>query len=515
MKNGSLLFTLLRKDLRLFGLFGGLIAALLLLAQFPNLMLQLGTLSGLIQIGLQLGIALLILALCYEDAVVSLKHDWLTRPVPGTTLLLTKTLLVLAVAILPAIVGTSIYNLSQGASTAEALQSGLSVGASGDRVMVFATVMAFAAITANVRQAVIVFLAVLAATAVVTVSFGALREVPESPLATGSGWVGKLTVELLQVLTAACILWIQYRYRRTNVARAIAVMAVIAGMGILMLLTWPVVFGLQKRLSSDPAAAASVQLSVPEGCFPSRVLDGNANMAGEIGARLTALRYTEEHRKAMGAGAIAFSTRLLAQPLPAGQVLVVDHAEVGYYNGSQKLRHLRAGLSSVARMSPINGLPNVDHYWLLPAADAKRFASTAGVETRLDYSLSLLAAKHKVQFAADGQRNHYPGIGYCGANFDRSTGAVAVSCFKPGAQPAMLTAGLEGAADSVISNHRIDFTPAALDFWGGFRHRVQLIAHGTEIPRVEVTVYEARAHFDKQFTVPGVLGGLPSACPVP
>jgi hypothetical protein len=58
----------------------------------------------------------------------------------------------------------------------------------------------------------------------------------------------------------------------------------------------------------------------------------------------------------------------------------------------------------------------------------------------------------------------------------------------------------------------VDFTPAALDFWGGQRSDMQLVAHGTEVPRVKVTTYQARAHFDRQLVRPGVLGGPASAC---
>jgi hypothetical protein len=99
---------------------------------------------------------------------------------------------------------------------------------------------------------------------------------------------------------------------------------------------------------------------------------------------------------------------------------------------------------------------------------------------------------------------------------------VAVSCFKPGAQPALLEANVDGTAESTITpagmnrpNRGADFTPAWLDFWGGYRHDMQLVVRGAEVPRVNVTAYEARAHFDRQIVVPGVLGGPIATCPAP
>jgi hypothetical protein len=165
-------------------------------------------------------------------------------------------------------------------------------------------------------------------------------------------------------------------------------------------------------------------------------------------------------------------------------------------------------------MKPIDGRAVADHYWLLPAADAKRLLSNPVTETRIDYSLSLLTLKNSARFMADGRRSYYDGIGYCGAEFDPSSGTVAVSCFKPGAQPALIVASVDGV-ESAPPRRPVDFTPVVLDFWGGQRSDMQLAAHGTETPRVTVNTYQARAHFDRQIVRPGVLGGPASACPAP
>lgn len=522
-RRSSLIVTLLRKDLRLFWPFAALVALVQVLWQFPNLISQLGALASVLETGMQFGTLLLIVVICYEDAVVSLKHDWLTRPIPGPTLLLAKTLFVLASVILPAIAGAFMYHLTQGHSIGEAVLGGLSSGAESGNLAVFITAMAFAAVTSNLRQAVIVFLAGLSLIALITVGWVSLhqQDVPESAAFSGSGWVMKDGVRLVMAVAAICILWLQYRHRHTRASRSVAVVATVIGTWIVVFMGWSPIFSIQKALSADPEAAASVQVTLAEGCFAARILQAGdegapgADPAAGTTASLTAQRYSEEHRKFAGANPLAFSTRLNAR-VPEGQLLVVNRVDLRYVSGGREQRRLRPGRTSSYVMKSIDGSPIADHYWLLSAADASRLAIDPAVETHLNYSLSLLAPKHTAQLAADGSRGYYEGIGYCSAVFDRASGAVTVSCFKPGVQPAYLLANIDGTAVTVAPLRLpMNFAPAALDFWGGKSREIRLLARGSEIPRVNITAYEARAHFDRQLIRPGVLGGPVSACPAP
>jgi hypothetical protein len=507
--------TLLRKDLRLFGAFGGLIALLHLVTQLPAVMDLLGMAGNLIRIGMQLGTVLLILVLCYEDAVVSLKHDWLTRPIPGAALLVAKVTFVVLATILPGILGALLQNLLDGHSLGESLLAGISAGARGDALLLFSLIMAFAAVTASLRQAVIVFLAGLAGMGVITAIINSLRLTPDSPAATSSGWVVSRTLTLLMMVAAVSILWVQYRHRHTRAARGIAAAAVVVLTALAMFTSWKPVFALQKRLAPDPGLAAGVSVQLAEGCFPARVLDDGASPASAATAQLTAQRYGEGHREFAGPGAIAFSTRLVARGVPAEGVITIGHVGFAWFAGDQELRSTRPSGTSSQWMTSADGPPVADHYWLVSKADLARLAATAGVETRIDYSLSLLSPRSSVQIAADGRRHHHSGIGYCDARFDRSVGSVVVSCFKPGPQPALLTARLAGVADATaVPSRGASFTPAVLDFWGGTRHRMTLAARGTDVPQVIVTAYQARDHFDRQVIVPGVLGGAGS-CPLP
>jgi hypothetical protein len=287
-------------------------------------------------------------------------------------------------------------------------------------------------------------------------------------------------------------------------------------MALTMFTSWRPVFALQKRLAAEPGSAAALQVQLAEGCFPARVLDDGATPASAATAQLTARRYADGHREFAGPGAIAFSTQLLARDIPGDGVIAIGHVGFGWFAAGKELRSTRPAGSSSQWMTPADGQPRADHYWLVSKADLAQLAATPGVEARIDYSLNLLSPKASAQFVADGRRSHYSGIGYCDARFDRSVGSVIVSCFKPGAQPALLTARLAGApASTAVPSRGADFTPAILDFWGGRKHRMTLAAKGADVPQVIVTTYQARDHFDRQITVPGVLGGPASSCPLP
>jgi hypothetical protein len=117
-------------------------------------------------------------------------------------------------------------------------------------------------------------------------------------------------------------------------------------------------------------------------------------------------------------------------------------------------------------------------------------------------------------FAADGRHAYRPGIGFCGASDRYSDRNAFVNCYVVGDQPALLTARLEGQPGvDDRPGGAPDFTPALLDFWGGDRHYMNVAAAAAK--QLRVTAYEARAHFTRQFDVPGVLGGPVSSCPLP
>lgn len=515
----SQLAPLLRKDFQLFWPFGALIGTLLALTQFPNLMQQLGSMADIVDLTVRLGTVLLVLLVCHEDAVVSLKHDWLTRPISGPTVLLAKSIVVFLAIFVPSILGSVLYHLSQGYPLSESLLAGWSKGMSGGLVQFVVLAMGLAALTANIREAVVALLGAFVVLSAMTMGIALLRGTPESVVANGSGWILRRLMDVWQLSAAVVVLWLQYRYRRTLQARIIAGVAMVILGALFEAATWPRVFSVQKLFGS-PALALQVQTALKPGCFPARVLDSGQEASASADTPISVQRYSDEHRRVAGARAVAFATRLVVTGAPADAILTVNRVEIAFPRPEATENPLRPGLTSSRWIRTSADAPSVDHFWLLPRAEYQRLADASAAQTQVNYSLSLLRPSASATFLADGQRRYYSGIGFCGATLDRGTASVTVDCFKPGAQPALLTATPKEPKDSV-EIHRPrelpDFTPPWLDFWGGHRHILSIarVQAGNEPLQVTVTAYKAQAHFDRQIVVPGVLGGPVSACPAP
>lgn len=514
----SIFGAILRKDIRLFWQFAALISALIVLWEFPSLVARLGPLAGIVRASIPFAGIILILVVLYEDAVMSVKHDWLARPISGTTLLLAKCTFILLAIVAPSVLGGIAGNLYEGRSVGEAVLAGVSSGASGGSLTLLVIVMAFAALTGSIRQAIVVFLAgmaVLAVLALMIFSVLGVRGLGEAIGSSGSVWVMTLPITLALTLVAVSVLWMQYRYRHTRAAQIVVGAAVIAGTVFLALMNWPRIFAVQKWFAKDPAAQSAVLVELAKGCFPARDLEmDRGDAAASAAAGITGDLYSEDQRKSAGPGAIAFATQLILRSLPEGDRLTLGPALLVYRTAGSTVSRLYPG--RVQWKATDEGLLAANHYWLLPRSEFQRLAALGAVQMHISYSMSLLAPTADAEFLADGRRQFYPGIGYCGATFDRATGFVDVDCFKAGAQPAQLVAGLNGAPEiESKASDWPDFTPAALNFWGGKRHAIQLRAKGNDVPRVNVTALEARAHFDRRLVVPGVLGGPVSGCPAP
>jgi hypothetical protein len=243
-----------------------------------------------------------------------------------------------------------------------------------------------------------------------------------------------------------------------------------------------------------------------KGCFP-------AHARAESRAAVPA--DGEDQNGRVGPDTIIFATQNIQEGIPAGDRLAAGPAQLTYRAAGEVVHTLYPEWPSPQTPSD-GGLLATRQNWLLPRSTYDRLAHSHDVQTEIHYFLRLLAPEASAEFLADGRREFYPGLGYCGATFNPAGGVVNVNCFKPGPQPAQIVASLAGTPASAGSpSGAPDFTPAALDFWGGRRHLMRLRADGNGIPRVHVTAFAALAHFDRRIVVPGVLGGPVSACPAP
>jgi hypothetical protein len=506
----SMIGKVLHKDVRLFWPFAGLSAMLFALSQIPPLVQLLGPVGGLVQVAMQFAFVLLILTVVYEDAVVSLRHDWLTRPIPALAMLAAKSSLVLLALVVPSVLGAFAYKLYEGRSFVEALVTGIGNGANGGVLFGVALVMAFASVTVGIRQAFIVFLAIIAVLASAAALLNPMFQQADPVADTPEGWLLLRTLQLVLFVASLVVVWVQYRHRHTRSARTIAAAAVLVCVAVVFSMNWSRATAIQAAIApeSDPAEA-DAEWTLQPGCFPSRRFDPRLDpIPNEAVA--------DEMRRDENLRPVTFWTQLAGPtPSPARRI-VVDHATISWVAGGKQQKRLLHGMKPRRKLA-IDSTPGERRTWVLPFADHQRLAATAGIETHVEYSLSVLAPSASAELVVDGERRYYAGLGWCGASMDRTAGTVEVNCYAPGAQPAQLVANVAGAPNeaAVTTGANLDYTPAILDFWGGRGHRMSVPHTGADAPRVTVTAYEPRAHFDKRFVIPGVLGGPASACPAP
>ncbi|MGH8217646.1 MAG: hypothetical protein ACREUT_03610 [Steroidobacteraceae bacterium] len=500
---------MLRKDFRLFGLFALLNAALIVATQFGPV-LQLQGLAVFLQLASVLSTALLILVIFHEDATLSAEHDWLTRPVPGWVLLLSKCAFVVLAILATAVLGGIAYSLYLGRSLGESLLVGIASGAGANALTFGLVVMVLAAVTANVRQATIAFLASIVTLTVIVIVSSRLSA-PDEPLAfSGSQWVTGRTLDIIVGLLAVSVLWVQYRVRHTLAARVMIGLGVAAVFAFVALMTWSRIFSVQRLFSANPSAAASIGLQLAKGCFPARVFNADR------GSRVVAFapEAADEQRGRAGPD-IVFSTRSIRTGIPADDRLTTARVQLTFRTADEVVRIPHPPQFPSAQPGE-SGPPSGRQDWLLPRSTYDRLTRSREVEAEIHYFFNLLAPQASAAFLADGTRAFYPGLGYCSATFSSASGMVDVDCFKWGTQPAQVVARLADTPGSAGSPSGYpDFVPAALDFWGGQRHLMRLRAAGSGIPRVNVTAFAAVAHFERRIAVPGVLGGPISSCPAP
>jgi hypothetical protein len=521
----TLLGAVLRKDLQLYWLFALLTAVLSAMASFKAIVEQnqwIGVPVGMVAF---LATNLLILLVFHEDSAVTGKRDWLTRPVPGLTMLAGKCVFVVVVIVLPGMLGHLMNEFYIGRPPVVALMSGVANGLSGEALLAPLGVMALAALTSNIRQAIV---AVLVCMIALSVGYGVWSGTDAGfesgfsdnfGMESGSAWILAVPLELLGALAALVALWIVYRsHHGRRAGLALVGVAVLAGGTYLATMTWSRMFGLQKWLSPEPAAASSVAVKLLPGCFAVRTVAALGEMGSAAADKIPDRIFSQEQQGRAGTDAVAIVVRLVADHIPEGEQLVVSRAQLTYRTADGKAVFLGTGRTTEQWaqqwVKTESGQRAIDQNWLLSKKDYQRLAAGPGTTTHIDYSLSLLKPKATAVFAVNGKGAFRSNIGHCGAIANPASKGANVYCYVAGSQPALLAARVDGQSDiEDRPSGYPDFTPAMLGFWGGHLYRAY-VADAAEL-QVRVTAYEARAHFTRQFDVPGVLGGPVSSCALP
>lgn len=511
--NLKLVGAVLRKDLRLFRLLAVLTALLNAVASFRANAVPFMLSDYLVQGAAGLASTLLILLVFHADSAVSGKRDWLTRPVLGIALLAAKCVFVALVTLIPAVLGFILLGFRAGRPLAEVLVASVMGGFAGAVLGLLGSVVV-AALTSSIRQAIGAFLVctVLAGTVFGMIGSDKLPDVTGMP--PGTVWMLWSTLLWLATFTALGVLWILYRrHHGRPAALVLAGVAILTGGTLTTTMTWSRMFAVQKWLAPDPAAAESVAVSVLPRCLAAPATEVPGDLAAGAELKLPPALFTFRERQRAGADPVGISVRLVVDQIPEGGRLVASRSDLTYRTADGKAVSLGMGRTGLQWVKTESGELAIDQYWLLSKQDYQRLAVEPGTTTHIEYSLSLLQPEATAVFTADGRRGYRPGIGFCGAPEHAFAGEELVTCYVVGDQPALLAVGFEGnSSQEERPGSELDFMPAILDFWGGRDHVIRF--DDVAGRQVRVTSYEARAHLNRRFDVPGMLGGT-SSCPLP
>jgi hypothetical protein len=218
----KLLGAVLRKDLQLYWLFGVLTAAINLLAYFNAIVEKNMVIGGIVVAASLMATSLLILLVFHEDSAVSAKRDWLTRPVPGLTMLAAKCAFVGLFVLLPGVLGLMLDGFYLGHPPVKVLVSSVSEGLGSTALLGVLCTIVLAALTSGIRQAIGAFLVCM-----VTLVLGYILLLPASVFLDDSK---ARTLEWLATFAALAVLWILYGRRHGRRAALVLVgVAVLAG----------------------------------------------------------------------------------------------------------------------------------------------------------------------------------------------------------------------------------------------------------------------------------------------
>lgn len=498
-------------------------------------------------------ISILVIAIFQQDPAASLVHDWLTRPISKTNLLLAKCLFLFVVIIVPLVSIRFIFNVVNRYSLLESMLEASAV--ERPWIVLLSPFLIGASI---LSRSFLHSLATVIAVFLVIVFIGSIGSsfLPTNPSGITSvrGYYYWIFIAPLATVLLGSLFFVyrsEYRQRNFKLARFFfAIPLVFASLMVSLpsvTPSWGVIFSIQ-QLAFNPtdttAIEASIQLDELNSCFPAVQVGNisdlsnphsleNPQAARETSSDLVlenlkqnnsqqALRdasganfWLDRELEIAGNGSLAFSTTVKSRGVPLGWRVSAFNVTGTYSsNNQQGIPQLStADGTSANRIIPYG---NVDtHYWLLPVSAKKKLLNDNSTKLSLNYSLAVLSPNtHELE--VDNIRRHLPGLGFCSAKLDPIKNNVVVNCFKRGAQPALFSAELKGIPASRVDASIPNYSPKWFEIFSG-RHYELTIQSPSLLhqPRVLLTAYETEAFIKKNLEIPGLLGGSFSTCPVP
>ncbi len=429
--------------------------------------------------------ALFVLGLVQQDPPASLRHDWLTRPLPRSAPLAAKASAFALVVLLPAGAGASLNAVRDGASFGEAVLSAVI----GPRFFLAAGVAALiiGTVSATVIEALGVMVALFLAFTLITEVATRVSGLSDSVISLGSEWV--VTVAVLGAIVAGGLsaIWLQWGRRSTGSAR-FAIAGTLAFVAVVLALSnRQTIFSVQRMVTGPAPAATQFALVAHPSCVDAQWLGQSEEpVAGP---------WSEEQLAKAGPTPLAFWTAARPKGLPDGWRLFATHVQ-GYL---QDRSGEQLGALESVRFEPVwqtsaDGVAEALNAWLM-SRESYEAAAPSAAKLRIEYLLALLSPTRSVEIPVDGRRRQLAGFGSCAATA-KPGGVVEVQCFRAGLQPDFLTARPSGTSfEREVAGATPSFAPDILQVSPG-RDYMMIIRPpiSTSVPAITMTQYEARAH---------------------
>jgi hypothetical protein len=280
--------------------------------------------------------------------------------------------------------------------------------------------MALAATTRNMTE-LIIFGAVLMVVFAVSLSLSALVSGSDwcPTCNSGMSWLQHVAQHIGILMGAGAILCLQYYRRRSDVARAVAVLGAIAL--VFAQLPWSSAFALQRCFTDPSGVAATVGLEFGKGA-PSPQQTTQQPLRGRVDQAVGYLR----RRARPGESPVAIDLPVHAIGASDDELVLADRIEFRLFGDDSHVLYRGDNAGSVAALltpypgashsAPAEAYQRVE----LPGA-AYRQAVTTAARLELDYSLTLVRLVAEYRLAAIAGEIQSPDVGICGTSYDRNS----------------------------------------------------------------------------------------------
>jgi ABC-type transport system involved in multi-copper enzyme maturation permease subunit len=472
-----------------------------------------------LEIMMDLGVAVLIATVVHEDSVVGVRQDWLVRPIRRRDLVAAKLLFLLLTMQVPMLLACVIGGLANGFPFWLSLSAALSQNVYfliGFTLPIFA----FVSLTGSTSEALgVAFMIVVGSIMGLNVLVLPITGSPLGPTSnTGLAWIPLTFRFAIYFVAALAILVLQY-FRRATRASWRLLAASVATCLFSALVPWKVVFALQKAIAPAPIETKAIAVSFSPGHLQSAT---EASLA-----RNPAIAKGDQNQE-MNEDTI-LHIPLLFIGVPGGSILKIDRTVA------------RLTVPNTAREEIVSAMGDADDFEvpdddqhtseprpideiLHVRGNVYTQIKDAPVTLQLEYSVTLLKLSSTHTIPAVNGDVFIDDLGHCKTRLNDSRTEVDLNCLDVGNTSQCTTALLQDPATGLhnppLHGCRDDYAP----YFGRYQPPDTLVLRGVDFdfrdpsglihyPVNESTVngahvliknYNVAGHFTMHLTIPAI-----------